>query len=273
MRPVPTLRLAVLQLLLALAGFSAGADAAQSALAAQPREYLRIPAGEFHSVLRYEDLPGNRQVAAFELMREPVTNAQFLAFIARHPQWRRDRVAPLYAERGLYLAHWHSATRLGKDALPDQPVTRVSWFAATAYCEARHARLPTWNEWEYVAAADATRRDARQDPAWRAGILEWYSTNAHAPLGVVGSHEANAYGVQDLHGLIWEWTEDYAALLVSGDNRLQSDADRLKFCGAGALSVDDRDNYPMMMRVALLASLRGANSISTLGFRCARDLP
>ena len=273
MRAVPTLRLAVLQLLLALAGFSAGADAAPSAAAAQPREYLRIPAGEFHSVLRYEDLPGNRQVAAFELMREPVTNAQFLAFIARHPQWRRDRVAPLYAERGLYLAHWRSATRLGKDALPDQPVTRVSWFAATAYCEARHARLPTWNEWEYVAAADATRRDARQDPAWRASILEWYSTNAHAPLGVVGSHEANVYGVKDLHGLIWEWTEDYAALLVSGDNRLQSDADRLKFCGAGALSVDDRDNYPMMMRVAMLASLRGANSISTLGFRCARDLP
>jgi len=78
--------------------------------------------------------------------------------------------------------------------------------------------------------------------------------------------------VQDLHGLIWEWTEDYAAMLVSGDNRSQSDTDRVKFCGAGALSVDDRENYPVMMRVALLSSLRGVNSTSSLGFRCARSL-
>ena len=150
-------------------------------------------------------------------------------------------------------------------------MVNVSWFAASAYCEAQHARLPSWNEWEYAAAADETRTDARNDPAWRERILAWYARPSNAPLARVGKSPANAYGVQDLHGLIWEWVDDYAAMLVSGDSRDQKDPDRLKFCSAGALAVDDRENYAVLMRVAMLSSLEAANSTSNLGFRCARS--
>ena len=61
-------------------------------------------------------------------------------------------------------------------------------------------------------------------------------------------------------------------MLVSGDNRSQQDSERYKFSGAGALSVADRANYPVLMRVALLSSLRAIDSTSSLGFRCARSL-
>ena len=44
------------------------------------------------------------------------------------------------------------------------------------------------------------------------------------------------------------------SLLVDGDNRKQGDADKAKFCGAGALSMNDRDHYAVLMRVALLSS-------------------
>lgn len=47
----------------------------------------------------------------------------------------------------------------------------VSWFATDAYCRAQGGRLPTWAEWEYVAAADEQHTDARADPAWRERIL------------------------------------------------------------------------------------------------------
>lgn len=235
--------------------------------------YQHIPAGEFRSMLLYQDVTAPRKVAAFELMRAPVTNAEFLLFVQDHPRWQRDQALALYVERDQYLTHWSGALSLGTAARPNQPVTRVSWFAARAYCEAQKARLPTWDEWEYVAAADETQRDARGDPAWSARILDWYASSAAGPLPDIGRTAANVYGVRDLHGLVWEWAEDYASMLVSGDNRSQQDSDRYKFCGAGALSVADRENYPVMMRVALLSSLRASDSTSSLGFRCARSVP
>jgi formylglycine-generating enzyme required for sulfatase activity len=232
--------------------------------------YVGLPGGTFRSALQYEDAKAGVRIAPFALMRTPVTNAQFLAFVTRHPQWRRDRVAPVFAE-SRYLSHWRSATELGPAALPQQPVTWVSWFAADAYCQSIGGRLPTWSQWEYAAAADETRRDARQDPAWRERILAWYSRPSNTALPRAGLQTPNAYGVQDLHGLVWEWTDDYSALLVSGDNRNQGDADKAKFCGAGALSMDDRENYAVLMRVAMLSSLEGVDATSNLGFRCARS--
>jgi sulfatase modifying factor 1 len=234
--------------------------------------YVRIPGGEFRSALKYEDTGGRAVLAPFALMKHPVTNGEFLGFVKAHPEWQRDRVARIFAE-STYLQHWSGSAQLGALAKSEQPVVNVSWFAAEAYCEAQGARLPTWTEWEYSAAADGTRRDARSDPAWRESILSWYSKPSNAPLDLVGKSPANAYGVQNLHGLVWEWVGDYASMLVSGDSREQKDPDLLKFCGAGAISMDDKENYAVLMRVAMLSSLQAVNSTSNLGFRCAKSLP
>lgn len=252
---------AALLLALPLAGLAGDAGSSR---------YVGLPGGVFTSALQYEDAKNGVRIAPFALRRKPVTNAEFLAFVQQHPQWRRDRVAPVLAETR-YLSHWKSATELGTQALPQQPVVWVSWFAASAYCESIDARLPTWSEWEYAAAADETRRDARKDPAWRERILSWYSRPSNQSLPRAGLQAANAYGVHDLHGLVWEWTDDYSSLLVSGDNRDQGDPDNKKFCGAGALSMNDRENYAVLMRVAMLSSLEGSNATANLGFRCARS--
>ena len=255
------LRAALLLALVPLAGFAAGAA-----------DYVRLPGGAFRSVLKYEDAPGRQKIAPFALMKRPVTNAEFLAFVKADPRWRRDKVARVFADVH-YLEHWDAHAAIGGKALPGQPVVHVSWFAAQAYCEAQGARLPTWSEWEYAAAADETRRDARADPAWRERILSWYSRPNPKVLPRAGLQTPNAYGVQDLHGLVWEWTDDFSALLVSGDNRNQGDADNMKFCGAGALSMDDPQHYAVLMRVAMLSSLEAANTTGNLGFRCAKDAP
>ena len=253
-------RLAALLLLVPLAGLAAGAA-----------DYVRLPGGNFRTALKYEDRKGDARIAPFALMRKPVTNAEFLGFVQSHPQWRRDRVARVFAEPR-YLSHWAGAGARGAKALPQQPVVQVSWFAAQAYCESQGGRLPSWDEWEYAAAADETRRDARRDPAWRERILRWYSQPSNQALARTGLQTPNAYGVQDLHGLVWEWTEDFSSLLVAADNRNQGDADNAKFCGAGALSMDDRDNYAVLMRVAMLSSLDADDTTLNLGFRCSRDL-
>lgn len=234
-------------------------------------EWVRLPGAKaFQSVLKYEDSAGTVDVAPFDLMTHPVTNAQFLGFVTKNPDWRRGETAPIFAE-ARYLSHWSGALGLGEGALPQQPVTHVSWFAAQAYCEAQGARLPTWSEWEYAAAADETRFDARADPAWRERILSWYAKPSNAALPEVGRYPPDLHGVHDLHGLVWEWVEDYSAMLVSADNRDQGDPDLLQFCGAGAISTDDRENYAVLMRIAMLSALEAEDTTANLGFRCARD--
>ena len=149
-------------------------------------------------------------------------------------------------------------------------MTRVSWFAASAYCEAQGARLPTWYEWERVSAADRTRADARSDPAWRQQILDWYARPAGGTLPDVGRGPPNYFGVRDIHGLVWEWVQDLGSMMVSGDNREQGDPDLKKFCGSGALSLEQKDNYAMLMRIATLSSMQASYTSTTMGFRCVQ---
>lgn len=243
-----------------------------TATAASQDGYVMIPEGQFKSALRYEESAQGLQIRAFRLMETPVTNAEFLGFVKAHPEWNRARTPSILAEQR-YLSHWAGALKPGPAAAPDQPVTWVSWFAAKAFCEARGSRLPTWIEWEYVAAADKARKDARGDPAWREAILDWYSRPSNTALPAVGQQQADAYGVRDLHGLVWEWVDDASALLVSSDNREQGATDKLRFCGAAALSTDDRENYAILMRVAMLTSVGAADTTGNLGFRCAKDAP
>ena len=242
--------------------------AAAAGATAQAAEYVAIAGGTFSSVLPADGKAADANVAPYRLRVTPVTNGEFLAFVAAHPEWRRDRVARIFAE-ARYLQSWAAPDTLGAAVLPEQPVTNVSWFAAEAFCESESARLPTWYEWELAAAADATRTDARADPAWRERILAWYarpSTDALAPVG----GEANAHGARDLHGLVWEWVDDFNALLVSADNREQGDPDLLRFCGAGAITMQQRENYAVLMRIAMLSSLKAVDTTANLGFRCAK---
>jgi len=240
-------------------------------LAALAADYVEVSAGTITSALAGDADTKPIPVAAFALRETPVTQGEFLRFVTAHPEWRRDQVPRIFADEG-YLRSWRSPLALADGADEHAPVTDVSWFAAQAFCESEGARLPSWLEWEYVAAADANRRDARDDPAWLARILGWYARPATDPLPGVGG-AANVYGVRDLHGVVWEWVDDFTALLVEGDSRTGNDPDKLKFCGAGAINLQDRENYAVLMRIALLSSLNAADSTGSLGFRCARPHP
>jgi formylglycine-generating enzyme required for sulfatase activity len=235
-----------------------------------PQATAAIPGGSFESVL--PPAPGVKDVRIqpFRLDRTPVTNEQFATFLRGQPQWRRDRVAQVFADEQ-YLSHWQSPLDPGQENR-HRPVVHVSWFAATAYCEAQGARLPRWHEWEYVAAASDRHRDARNDPAWRQQILNWYSRSARRPLPEVGATAGNVYGIQDLHGVIWEWVEDSGGMLVSSDNREQSSADVMRFCGEGALAMEQKENYATLMRIAMLSSMKARYTSATMGFRCAFEV-
>jgi formylglycine-generating enzyme required for sulfatase activity len=245
--------------------------ASPAVLAAAPAGMARVGPGVLRPVYVADSSTTTVTVTPFWLDRLPVTNADFLAFARAQPRWQRGQVPRVFADDG-YLAHWAGPTELGPHAAADQPVTRVSWFAARAYCRAQGKRLPTEDEWELAAAAGDRGPDGAAEPGFRERILAWYSRPAPARLPAVGGRPANHWGIRDLHGLVWEWVLDFNSTLVSSDSRGGRSGDRIPFCGAGALAASDKQDYAGFMRTAFRASLEARYTTRSLGFRCARDL-
>lgn len=236
-----------------------------------PTELITIPAGLYFPLYPGKDGPKQIAMPAFSLEVTTVTNAQFLVFVQANPQWQRSQVPAVFADKN-YLAHWSSNTSL-EDSIANAPVTHVSWFAARAYARWIGRRLPTLAEWEHVAAASETNPLGRDEPGYTARILEWYSKPTPARLPSVGRGVANVYGVQDLHGLVWEWVEDFNSALVTGESRGDSGLDRNLFCGSSSINAADPSDYAAYMRFATRSSLRATYSIANVGFRCAQSAP
>jgi formylglycine-generating enzyme required for sulfatase activity len=208
-------------------------------------------------------------VEPFYIDKYPVTNEQFLKFIRSNPKWRRSNVKNIFADKN-YLSTWKSDLELGETALPNSPVTNISWFAAKAYCEYYGKRLPTVAEWEFVAKADEKKPDGSKNPAYLKQILDWYSKPSSGKIGAVGEGEKNYWNVYDMHGLVWEWTSDFFSSLVTGESRGDSGLERNLFCGSGSVNASDFKNYPAFMRFAFRSSLKANYTTANLGFRCAK---
>ena len=277
MLAIPSAKLGLTLLGVALAVWLPKVTAAEAASRSSSAEvYAPVPGGEFRSVLPEGAAGSASRIEAFALQRIPVTNGEYLDFVRTHPEWQRGQVPATLADSG-YLQHWYRPLELGPQARTDQPVTRVSWFAARAYCHSREARLPIWIEWEFAAAADEHVADARHDPMWRQTILAILSRSPGSPLPAVGLKASNLYGIHDLQGVVWEWVEDFDTLFAPRGHSehagmAMGPGDTAMSCGAAALSVSDPENYPMILRLAVLESLKRNSTTADLGFRCARSI-
>lgn len=204
----------------------------------------------------------------FEMDVYPVTNADYLQFVKTYPKWQRSKVIRLFADKS-YLINWQSDVELGADQALNAPVTNVSWFAANAYCSCQGKRLPTVDEWEYVAMANESLADARTLPTYNEYILSWYE-RPKTHNNTIGSTFKNYWNVYDLHGLVWEWTSDFNSVLVSGESRKDVDNDSNLFCGSGAVGATDLMNYAAFMRYAIRGSVKAKYTMKNLGFRCVK---
>jgi formylglycine-generating enzyme len=227
-----------------------------------------IPAGDYRPISRASTDPEVVPVAAFHLAIAPVTNREFLAFVTAHPHWRRSRVSPLFADQ-TYLRHWAGDLELGPLAPPDAPVVNVSWFAARAYARSHGLRLPTLAEWEVAASAGYTRARGRDEPEFLRALYAWLGEPAPDIHPAVTTLRPDFNGVRGLHGLVWEWVDDFDTAMVTGESRADSDRDQNLFCGGAAAASTDTADYAAFMRQALRSSLKARQSTHSLGFRCA----
>lgn len=209
-------------------------------------------------------------VSPFLMDVNPVTNQDFIAFVTENPKWRRSNVLRLYADKN-YLKTWLNDTSLHAEQHALAPVTNISWFAATAYAKWKGKRLPTTDEWEFAAMASQDKIDARSDSLYSKMILAWYE-KPKTFTNPIGDATANYWGINHLFGLVWEWTEDFNSVLITGESRGDVDANNRLFCGGGAVGANDLMNYAAFMRFAFKGSLKANYCVQNLGFRCVKDI-
>jgi formylglycine-generating enzyme len=245
---------------------AAGAETAGT----PPAGMVLVPGGDYKPL--YAKEAKRRNAPACFLGVTPVTNGQFLAFVKQYPKWQRSKVTRDVADEN-YLRHWAGDLDIGPGAdAENAPVTHVSWFAARAYCAAQGRRLPTQDEWEFAARADATRIDATSDQAFLRKLLEWYAKPNTGHFPPVEQTDANVYGLRGLHGLVWEWVDDFNSTMIAGDSRSDDSLERRLFCGSASLLASDVSNYAAFMRYAFRASLKGNYCVGSLGFRTAMSI-
>lgn len=239
-----------------------------------PSGMVAIPDGFYRPLFRMPNEPERIRVPGFLLETNLVTNEDFRRFVVANPRWRRSAVRPIFAD-AQYLAQWAGDLDYGGDAatVGRRPVTRISWFAARAYAAWRGRRLPSTAEWELAAAAGFNTTNGAAEPEYGAMLVRWYSTPMDSQLRPVAAQRPNHYGIHDLHGLVWEWTEDFNSEMVTGDARGDTGIERQLFCGSGSFGAQDRSDYPSFIRRAFRSSLRGDYALAPLGFRCALTLP
>jgi len=199
----------------------------------------------------------------------PVTNSDYLSFIKKKSDLSKSKIKGIFADKS-YLQYWKSDFDFG-NANPKSPVTNVSWFAAKKYCECLGKRLPTMDEWEYVAMADEKKTDARTCSEFNKYILSWYE-KSKTYENSIGKTYKNYWGVYDMHGLVWEWTADFNSIFLSGESRKDKSEDKNLFCGSASVNATDLMDYAAFMRYAFRGSLKAQYSTRNLGFRCASTI-
>ena len=234
-----------------------------------------LPAGEFRPLYLSSDSPVT-VVEGYHIDQKPVSNQQFWEFVQQAPRWQKNQAPSIFADLR-YLEHWHAKLIDGEitwrptEISLDNAIVNVSWFAAQAYCQAQGKHLPTVSQWEYAAKASQLDADGSDEAEYQQKILAWYSKHEDGPVSPIASTPANFWGVYDLHGLNWEWTNDFNSALVSGESRADSAVDQKLYCAAGSVGSADVSDYAAFMRYAFRSSLEAHYDLPNLGFRCASD--
>ncbi|MBS1872307.1 MAG: SUMF1/EgtB/PvdO family nonheme iron enzyme [Acidobacteria bacterium] len=140
-------------------------------------------------------------LAPYFIDRFPVTNAEFKKFV--------DAASYKPADDHNFLKDWKGGTYPAGWA--NKPVTWVSIEDARAYAKWAGKRLP--HEWEWQFAAQGP--DGRTYPwgsGWDAGAAPVPDKGHNmAPAADIGAHPrgASPFGVEDLVGNVWQWTDEY----------------------------------------------------------------
>jgi formylglycine-generating enzyme required for sulfatase activity len=220
-------------------------------------EFVLIPAGEFQMGSddgEQDEKPVHRVriSKAFYLGEYEVTQGQWQAVMGNNP------------------------SRFKGD--PNLPVEGVSWDDVQEFIRRLNAkeggtkyRLPTEAEWEYAARAGSTTVYSFGNNPSQLGKYAWYDSNAESKTHPVGQKRANAWGLYDMHGNVWEWVKDVSispyppGFVTDPQGPLEGSYPVIR--GASWF------NYAHSFRLAIRGRHAPHEGTSFLGFRLLRTAP
>ncbi|ADV60805.1 protein of unknown function DUF323 [Isosphaera pallida ATCC 43644] len=148
-----------------------------------------------------------RLTRGFWMLEVEVTQGLWRAANGPKLDWERKGAGPLlpvynvsHSEAAAFAASLTTQLRRGSELPPGWKVS-----------------LPTEAQWEYAARAGTTTRFPFGDDESQLGEYAWYAGNSNRMPRNVGTRRANAWGLKDMLGNVWEWCLDgYAEALPGG---------------------------------------------------------
>lgn len=234
----------------------------------------RVPGGTFRMGAEgwgpYEGPVREVAIEEFLLDPTPVTNAAFTAFAkdTGHVTTAERRGSALGYKDGQMQQIgglcWRSFSLAGRE---EHPVVLVSWHDAAAYATWAGKRLPLEAEWEKAA------RGGHEQKLYPWGDAEPSSLHCNfaralediPPTTRVGQYPANAFGLFDMAGNVWNWCGN--AFQAAGQPVVNGTSEAYARRG-GAFNVIQ----PFRLRCANRGAFDPKGYAINLGFRCAQSL-
>jgi len=189
----------------------------------------------------------------FWLAKTPITQAQWQAVMGSNPSYFKGEDLPV--ER----VSWEDIC--GNESETEGFLGELNQLKPTG----GGFHLPTEAQWEYACRAGTTG-----PYAGNLDEMGWYRGNSDGKTHPVGQKKANAWGLHDMHGNVWEWCADWYApydLNVVTDPTGPANGSKRVFRGGGCL------DYATDLRCASRYDYWPDTIYNALGFRLARGEP
>jgi len=168
-------------------------------------------------------------LSAFRMSKNEITNSQYAGFLnAKGVGSNGIWASGTYPTQVLINAssapydwgvHYNGSQWIPVSGYENYPVINVTWYGATEFATYSGGTLPTEAQWEYACRGTLTtpfntgtclsNTQANYDYSSPYNTCTNNITTSLGKTQTVGSYQANTYGLNDMHGNLWEWCSDW----------------------------------------------------------------